>query len=171
MRVSTDLYLYHTSQLQLMWFFGPLPVKDCNFSFYFAFLTHSCLFNSPHLTWTTRPLSIKNYIFLACIWHINAPGPALTLHVVKFIHHNTHTCSPNLYPRATSVCMPLPHYLAGLCCDLSHTCIGMFESLLLLPYYIDDLWTSIHRPNMGHRSCIPSQLTTLEIHLSSFLTP
>ena len=112
MRVSTDLYLYHTSRPQLMRFFRPPPVKDCNFSFYFAFLTHSCLFHSPHLTWTTGPLSTKQFIFLARIWHINASGLVLTSHVVKSIHINTHTCSPDLCPRARSVCVPLPQSIS-----------------------------------------------------------
>ena len=166
-----DLYLYHTSQPQLMRVFRPPPIKDYNFSFYFAFLTHSCLFHSPHLTRTFGPLSIKKIIFLTRIRHINAFRLVLTAHVVKFIHHNTQTCSPDLYPRATSACIPLLHRLAGLCRDLSHACIGMFESLLLRPYCMDYLWISFHHPNMGHRSFHHSRLTTLEFCLSSFLTP
>ena len=134
-----DLYLHHTSRPQLMRLFGFLPIKDCNFSFYFAFLTHSSLFHSPHLTRTFGPSSTKQFIFLTCIWHINASKLVLTLHVVKFIHHNTHTRSLDLCPRATSICMPLQHRLVGLCRDLSHACIVMFESLLLRPYYADDL--------------------------------
>ena len=81
----------------------------------------------------------------------------------------THS-SPNLCSRATSVCVPLPHRLVSLCRDLSHACIGMFEILLLCPYYVDDLWTSVHRPDMGHCLCHRSRLTTLEFRLSSFLT-
>ena len=153
MRVSTDRYLHHTSWSQLMLVFKPLPIKDCNFSFYFAFLTHSCLFYSPHLTQNSGPLSTKQFIFLTCIWHINASGLVLTSHVVKFIHHNTHTRSPDLCLRATSVCMPLPHRIASLYRDLSYPCIGMFESLLLHPYCVDDLWTSVHHPNMRHHMC------------------
>ena len=125
----------------------------------------------PHLMRTSGPLSTKRFIFLVRIWHITAPELALTSHVVKFVHCNTHTRSLDLCPRATSVCVPLPHCLAGLCCDLSHACIGIFESLLLHPYYADDLWTSVHHLDMGQCPCHHNRLTTLEFRLSSFLTP
>ena len=105
--------IWHVSVLK------PPPVKDCNFSFYFVFLAYSRLFHSPHLTRTSGPLSRKQFLFLACIWHINALGIALTSHVVKSIHRNTHTCSPDLCPRATLVCVALSHRLASLCRDLS----------------------------------------------------
>ena len=120
-------------------FLGHHLLRNVIFTFIFVFLTHSCIFYPPHLTQTSGPLSTKQFIFLACIWHISAPGLAPTSHVVNFVHCNTHTHSPDLYPRATSVCLPLLHRLAGLCHDLSHTYIGMFESLLLRPYYMDDL--------------------------------
>ena len=150
---------------------GLPPIKKCNFSFYFVFLTHrlSFLFTAPYADlWTTVHKMIS---FLACIWHISAPELALTSHVVKFIHRNTHTCSPDLCLRATSVCVPLSHRLAGLCHDISHACTSMFESLLLYPYCVDDLWTSVHHPDKGHRLCHWNRLTTLEFCLSSFLTP
>ena len=156
MRVSTDMYLYRTSRPLLMRVFGPPPIKDCNFSFYFVFLTHSCLLYPPHLTWTFGSLSTKQFIFLVRIWHTTAPKLALTSYVVKSIHRNKHTRSLDLCPRATSVGMPLPHRLVGLCRDLSRTCIGMFESLLLCPYYTNDLWTFFHHPNIG-ASLMPLQ--------------
>ena len=172
MQVSMDLYLYHTSRLLLMRVFGPPPVKGHPFSSYFYFiLTHSCQLHPPHLTWTFGRLSTKQFIFLVSIWHITTPGLALTSHVVKSVHYNSHTRSPDLCSRATSVCMPLPHRLVGLCRDLSHSCIGMFESLLLHPYCTDDLWTSVHHSDRGHRLCHRNRLTTLEFRLSSFLTP
>ena len=124
MRVSTDRYLHHTSRSQLMQVFRLPPVKDGNFSFYFSFLTHSCLFHSPHLTWTTGPLSTKQCLFLASIWHINAPGLALTSHVVKFVHCNTHTHSPDLCPRAPSVCVP--------CCTISQASIVIYPMHVLV---------------------------------------
>ena len=107
---------------------------------------------------------------LALIWHINAFGLVLTSHVVKSVQINTHTHSPDLCPRATLVGMPLPHQLVSLYHDLSHTCIGMFESILLHPYCMNDLWTSVHHPNMEHRMC-HHWLTTLEFCLSYFLIP
>ena len=131
---------------------------------------NSCNCNT-HLTRTSGPLSTKQFIFLTCIWYINASGLVLTSHVVKFIDHNTHTCSPDLYLRATSVCVPLLHRLTSLYHNLSRACIGMFESLLLRPYCVDDLWTTSHRPDMGHLPCHRNRLTTLEFRLSSFLTP
>ena len=79
--------------------------------------------------------------------------------------------SPNLCSRATSVYMPLPQRLACLCCDLSHACIGMFKCHILHPYYAEDLWTTVHLPDMGHCLCHRNQLTILEFRLSSFLTP
>ena len=170
MQVSIGLYFYHTSWSQLMRVFRPLLVKECNFSFYFVFLTHrlSFLFTTPYTNlWTTVH---KTNSFLARIWHISAPELALTSHVVNFIHYNTHTCSPDLCARATSVCMPLLHRLTSLCRDLYHAYIGMFESLLLRPYCVDHLWTSVHHLDMGHRMCY-HRLTTLEFCLSSFLTP
>ena len=77
-------------------FSGHRPLRNVIFSFCFVFLTHSCVFYSPHLTQTSGPLSTKRFLFLACIWHISAPRLALTSHVVSSIHHNTHTCSPDL---------------------------------------------------------------------------
>ena len=109
--------------------------------------------------------------FLACIWHINSSRIVLTSHVVKSVHRNTHTRSFDLCSRATSVYMPLLHRLASLCHDLSHACIGMFESPLLCPYCMDDLWTIVHRPDIGHRLCHRNRLTILEFRLSSFMTP
>ena len=127
------------------------------------------MFTTPYVDlWTTVHKTIS---FLAHIWHINAFELVLTSHVVKFIHHNTHTCSPDLCPRATSVCVPLSYRLPGLCRNLSHACIGMFESLLLCPYYADELWTTIHHLDMGHRLCHHNRLTILEFLLISFLTP
>ena len=129
----------------------------------------SFLFTAPYADlWTTIHKTIS---FLACIWHISAPGLAFTSHVVNFIHCNTCTCSPDLCLRATSVYVPLPHQLASLCRNLSHACIGMFESLILCPYCVDDLWTYVHRPDMGHRLCHRNRLTALEFCLTSFLTP
>ena len=162
MQVSTDLYLYHISRPLLMRFLGPPPIKECHFSFYFCILTHSCLPHSPHLTQTFGPLSTKQFTFLVCIWHITSPGLALTSHVVKSVHRNTHARSPDLCSRATSICVPLSHQVTRLCHDLSHACIGMFESLLLRPYCADDLWTSIQHPDMGHRSCHCSCLAAIE---------
>ena len=139
-------------------------------------LSHACIgmFESHQLhpycmndLWTTVHKMIS---FLACIWHINSFRLVLTSHVVNFIHCNTHTRSLDLYPRATSVCMPLQQRLVGLCHDISHACIGMFENLLLLPYCMDDLWTSVHHPDIGHCMC-HHKLATLEFRLSSFQTP
>ena len=59
------------------------------------------------------------------------------------------------------------HRLTCLFRDLSRACIGMFERLLLHPYCTDDLWTTSHCLDMGHRN----RLTILEFHLRSFLTP
>ena len=39
----------------------------------------------------SRQLSKKWFISLPCIWHITAPWLALTSHVVKSIHRNSHT--------------------------------------------------------------------------------
>ena len=171
MQVFADLYLYHSFLHLLMQVFGPPPVKGYHFSVLFCILTHSCLFYPPHLTRTSGPLSTKWFNFLACIWHRSAPGLALTSHVVKFVHRNSHICSLDLCPRATSVCVPLPHGLACLYRDLSHACIGMSKSHLLNPYCTDDLWTTIHYPDMGHLLCHRNWLTILEFLLSSFLTP
>ena len=105
------------------------------------------------------------YLAYNCLWtctHITCSQvPPLQ------VTHN----SPDLCPRATSVCVPLPHQLMSLCRNLSRACIGMFESLLLFPYYADDLWTIVHRPDMGHCLCHRNRLTIVEFHLSSFLTP
>ena len=129
----------------------------------------SFLFTAPYADlWTTVH---KKFSFLAHIWHINSSGLVLTSHVVKSVHINTYTCSPDLYPRATSVCVSVSHHLAGLCRDLSHACIGMFESHLLCQYYIDYLWTNVHCLDMGHHLCHRNRLTILEFILSSFLTP
>ena len=105
----------------------------------------------------------KIIISLACIWHIIAPVLALTSHVVKSVHHNSHTAL------LTSVREP-PQF-ACLCYDLSHACIGMFKIHLLCPYYVDDLWTTVHHLDMGHRLCHRNRLTILEFLLSSFLIP
>ena len=91
MRVSTNLYLYHTSWSLLMRVFRPLRIKECYFLLLFCILTHSCLLHPPHLTRISGPLSTKRFIFLACILHISASRLALTSHVVKSIYHNTHT--------------------------------------------------------------------------------
>ena len=48
---------------------------------------------------------------------------------------------------------------------------GMFKSHLLNPYCTDDLWTTIHYPDMGHHLFHHDRLTILEFILSSFLTP
>ena len=138
-------------------FLGHHPLRVTIFLVLFCILTHSCLLHPPHLTRISGPLSTKRFLFLACIFHRSAPGIVLTSHVVKSIHHNTHISSPDLFPRATSVCMPLSHCLPGLCRDISHTCTGMFEILLLHPYYVDDLWTSVHHPDMGTPP-VPPQL-------------
>ena len=153
MRVSTNLYLYHTSRLLLMWVFRPPPVKGYHVLVLFCILTYSCLFYPPHLMQTSGPLSTKLFIFLSCIWHRTTFKLALTSHVVNSIHCNSHTCSPDLYPRATLVCVPLPHRLASLYRNLSCAFIGMFEILLLRPYNTDDLWTTVHRLDMGQCLC------------------
>ena len=160
MWVSMDQYLHHTSRSQLMWVFGLPPIKGYNFRFYFAFLTHSCLFHSPHLTQTSGPSSTKQIIFLTCT-HI-ACGQ---------VHPPQHT-------HALLTCVWEPPRFAFLCrtdsqsfcCDLSHACIGMFKILLLHPYYVDDLWTSFHCPDMGHHLFHRNWLTTLDFCLSYFLT-
>ena len=131
MQVSADLYLYHSPLPLLMWVFGPPPIKGYHFLVLFCILTHSCLFYPPHLMRTSGPLSRKQIISFACIWHISAPRLALTSHVVKSIHRNSHTRSPDLCLRATSVCVPLLHQIASLYRNLSCACIGMFEILLL----------------------------------------
>ena len=82
----------------------------------------------------------------------------------------THS-SLDLCLKATLVCMPLPHRLTSLCCNLSCACISTFESLLLRPYYADDLWTTVHRLNMGNFLCHRNWLTILEFLLRSFMTP
>ena len=82
----------------------------------------------------------------------------------------THS-SPDLCPRATSISMPLPHRLVCLFCDLSHACICIFKSHLFRPYCVDDLWTTVHHPDMGHHLCHRNQLTIPEFCLSYFLTP
>ena len=149
-------------------FSGRRPSRTVILAF-ILFLTHrlSFLFTAPYANlWTTVH---KMIYFLACIWHINASELVLTSHVVKFVHRNTHTHSLDLCSRATSVCVPLSHQLAGLCCDISHACIGMFESLQLHPYYADEIWTSVHHPDMRHRMCHRNQFTILEFRLISFL--
>ena len=128
--------------------------------------TYNCLIRPLHLMWILRPSSGGRIISFACIWHITTSKIALTSCVVKSVHHN-----PELCPRATSVCVPLPHRLTCLCRDLSRACIGMFKSHLLRPYYVDDLWTTVHHPDMEHRLCHRNRLTILEFLLSSFLTP
>ena len=163
-----DLYLYHTSRLLLMQVFGPPPVKECYFLLLFCILTHSCLFHPPHLTRTSGPLSTKRFTFLVHIWHITALRLALTSHVVNSVHRNSHTCSPDLCPRATSVCVSLSHQLASLYRDLSHACIGMFESLLLHPYYVDDLWTSVHHPDMGTPLMPPQSVDHIGVSFKLF---
>ena len=108
MQVFVNLYLYHSCLPLLMWIFGPSPVNECNFSFYFVFLTHrlSFLFTAPYANiWTTVH---KMIYFLARIWHISSPRLALTSHVVKFIHRHTHThtllTSVREPPRFTCLC-------------------------------------------------------------------
>ena len=91
MQASTDLFLSHTPLPLLMQVFGPPPIKGYHFSVLFCILTHSCLFYPLHLTRTSRPLSTKWFIFLACIWHRTSLGITLTSHVVKSIHRNSHT--------------------------------------------------------------------------------
>ena len=125
MQVSTDLYLYHTSQLLLMWYFGPPPIKECHFLLLFCILTLSCLFYPPHLTRTSGPLSTKWFLFLACIWHISAPGLVLTLHVVKFVHRNTHT-----HTLLTSVWEP--PWFACLYCTLSQASATIYPTQVLV---------------------------------------
>ena len=83
---------------------------------------------------------------------------------------HTHTCFPDLYLRSTSVFMPLSYRLTSLYHNLSNACIGLFESLLLHPYCVDDLWTTVHNPDMGHCLCHHNWLTILEFRLSSFFT-
>ena len=82
----------------------------------------------------------------------------------------THS-SPDLYLRATSVCVPSLHRFMFLYCDLSHACIDMFKSHLIHPYYTDDLWTTVHCNNMGHHLFHRNRLTIPKFLLSSFLTP
>ena len=71
-------------------FSGHHPLRVTILLFCFVFLTHSCLLYPPHLTRTFGPLSTKQFIFLVHIWHITIPGLALTSHVVKSVHHNSH---------------------------------------------------------------------------------
>ena len=159
MQVFMDLYLHRTFLLLPMQILGPPLVRNI----IFIFVTYSCLLHPPHLMRIYKPSSKRWIISFACIWHIIASRLALTSHVFKSIHHNSHTSL------LTSIREP-PRF-ACLCRDLSRACIGMFESHLLCPYYADDLWTTVHHPDMGHRLCHCNQLTILEFLLSSFLTP
>ena len=137
---------------------------------FIVFLTYilSFLFTAPYVDLWHCPLNV----FFSCTYLAYNILRTCTYIACSQIcpPQHTHTCSPDLYPRATSVCVPLSHRLASLCHDLSHACIGMFENLILHPYCMDDLWTSFHHADMGHHMC-HHRLTTLEFHLSYFLTP
>ena len=113
--------------------------------------------------WISGPSSRGRIISFACIWHITSSILACTPYVVQSIHHNSHMT-------LLTFVRDSPRFVC-LCHDLSHACIGMFESPLLCPYCVDDLWTIVHHPDIGHRLCHHNRLTILEFRLSSFLTP
>ena len=87
MQVSVDLYLYHSFLPLLMRVFRPPPVKG---HFFYFLLAHTSVLLPLHLMWISGPLSKKWIISLTCILHITPPRLALTSHVVKSIHHNSH---------------------------------------------------------------------------------
>ena len=105
-------------------FSGRHPLSIVILSFIFVFLTHSYLFHPPHLMQTSIPLSTKQFLFLACIWHINAPGLALTSHVVKFIHWNSHI--------ALLTSVQEPPWLACLCRTYSRSSTAIYPMHVLV---------------------------------------
>ena len=171
MQVSIDLYLYHTSGPLLMQVFGPPPVKGYHFLVLFCILTCSCLLHPPHLMWTSGPFSPKQFIFLVCIWHISAPRLALTSHVVKSIHHNSHTtlltsvwepprfvCLYYTELRASSMIYPIHVLVCSRATCSIHTTWMTFGPLSIVPTW-------------GYLQCPLNRLNIPKFLLSSFLTP
>ena len=140
-QVSPDLYLCHTCLPQLMWDSGPSPQKAHHF-----ISTYNCLICPPHLTRVSGPSPGAWIIYFACIQHITTSGLALTSHVVKSIHHNSHTalltsvreppqflCIYHIDSRASPVIYPM-HVLVCLRATCSiHTTRITFRPLSSIP--------------------------------------
>ena len=118
-----------------------LPLRNVIFSFCFVFLTHSCLFDSPHLAQTSRQLSTKWFVFLAFIWHISASRLAFTSHVVKFVHCNTNKLS-----------WPLSEIHLGLRASVSPNRKPLPRSILHMYWYVSEPFSLsiLHRWTLDH---------------------
>ena len=114
--------------------FGPPPVKDWNFTFIFCI--YDCLF-SLHLKRTSGPSSTKPFLLLPCIRHICVHGLALTSHVVKSVHRNTHT-----HTLLTSIREPTQ--FACLCRTISQAFAAIYPTHVLVClrafFYIHTTW-------------------------------
>ena len=82
MQVSVDLYLHHTCLPLLMRVLGPPPIKERHFYFY-----HIAIYFIHHTLCGSLDHCSEDDSFLL---HITASRLALTSHVVKSTHHNSH---------------------------------------------------------------------------------
>ena len=170
MQVSMDLYLYHNPRSQLVLFFGPLPLKECNFTLIFVFII--VFSTAPYVDiWTI----IHKTLYFSCMYLAYKCLRTCTYITCSQFHplQHTHTHS-----------WPLSENHFGLHSSGALTCEPLSRSIPCMYWYVWepsapsilcrwplDLWTSVHRPNMGHRMCHYNRLTTLDFSLSSFLTP
>ena len=133
-QVSSDLYLHHTYLPPLMWILGPPPVRNIIFILSIYPSTSSTAPYADHRTIVRRMDHFLcmhlAYNYLRTCTHTTCSQ----VHPPQLTHS-----SPDLCPRATSVCMPLPHRFMCLYHDLSRAYIGMFKIHLLYPYYTNDL--------------------------------
>ena len=149
-----------------MWVLGPPPERHIIF-----ILRHSCLIHPPHLTRVFRPSSRGQIISFACIWLIIASRLALTSHVIKSVHQNSHTTLLTFVwepPQFACLCRNNKHasamiYIVHVLVCLRAICSIHTTRMTFGPLSIVPTW--------GNHQFPLDWLTIPKFLLSSFLTP
>ena len=153
MRVSTDLYLYHTPRLLLRKFFGPPPVKECNFTFIFVFIVVFSIYRTLR-----GPLDhCPQNDFFSC-----------TYLAYKFLQTRTYITCSQVRPlqHTHTLSWPLSESHLSLCASAAPTHEPLLRFILCMYWYVWEPfapsilceWPLDHYPPSRHgASLVPPQ--------------